>query len=74
MTLVKTNLFIISEILFSVSKLAKPSFKFKVFIVVIYTLAQYLTNNGTSERMIGGKKANSEKEGTKKPYYPSKIK
>lgn len=66
MTLVKTNLFIISEILFSVSKLAKPSFKFKVFIVVIYTLAQYLTTNGTLERMIGGEKANLEKVRCKK--------
>ena len=66
MILVKTTLFIISEILFSVSKLAKSSFKFKVFIVVIYILTQHLTTDGTLERMIGGEKANLEKVRCKK--------
>ena len=35
-------------------------------MVVIYILAQYLTTNGTLERMIGGEKANLEKVRCKK--------
>ena len=42
MTKVKTTLFIKPEIFFSVSKLATPSFKLKVFAMVICILAQYL--------------------------------
>lgn len=73
MVFAKTTLFTISEILFPVSKLATPSFKLKLFIMVIYILAQDLIINGILERIIRSKKGTSKKKGTEKPYYSSEI-